>query len=57
MASGLSDHEVDTLVTGVIAMADPIGIHFLWRPQLRDPGDENGTGDSGERQRQHFDHV
>lgn len=23
-----------------MAMAEPVKIHFLWRPQLRDPGDE-----------------
>ena len=27
-------------MTAVIAMAEPVKIHFLWRPQLRDPGDE-----------------
>ena len=27
-------------MTAVIAMAEPVRIHFLWRPQLRDPGDE-----------------
>ena len=24
----------------VLAMAEPVRTHFLWRPQLRDPGDE-----------------
>jgi predicted nucleic acid-binding protein len=23
-----------------LAMADPVETHFMWRPQLRDPGDE-----------------
>jgi predicted nucleic acid-binding protein len=27
-------------VDAVIAMAEPVETHFLWRPQLRDPGDE-----------------
>jgi putative PIN family toxin of toxin-antitoxin system len=40
LASGLSDHEVEIFVTAVIAMAEPVRIHFLWRPQLRDAGDE-----------------
>jgi putative PIN family toxin of toxin-antitoxin system len=40
LASGLSDQEVETFVTAVIAMAEPVKIHFLWRPQLRDAGDE-----------------
>jgi putative PIN family toxin of toxin-antitoxin system len=40
LAAGLTDREVETFVDAVIAMADPVEIHFLWRPQLRDPADE-----------------
>ncbi|MGH9784963.1 MAG: putative toxin-antitoxin system toxin component, PIN family [Terriglobia bacterium] len=40
LASGLSDRDVDVYVTAVIALAEPVETHFLWRPQLRDPGDE-----------------
>jgi putative PIN family toxin of toxin-antitoxin system len=40
LASGLSEREVDVFVTAVIAMAEPVETHYLWRPQLRDPGDE-----------------
>lgn len=40
LASGLSEEEVDVFLTAVIAMAEPVTTHFLWRPQLRDPGDE-----------------
>lgn len=40
LAAGLSLAEVDIFVTAVIAMAEPVETHFLWRPQLRDPGDE-----------------
>lgn len=40
LAAGLSDREVDMFVTAVIAMAEPVETHFLWRPQLRDPSDE-----------------
>ena len=40
LASGPTDQEVQTFVTAVIAMAAPVKIHFLWRPQLRDAGDE-----------------
>ncbi len=43
----------DVFVTAVLALAEPVEIHFLWRPQLRDPGDEmvletaiNGRADS-----------
>jgi len=27
-------------VSAVIALAEPVAIHFLWRPQLRDANDE-----------------
>ena len=40
LASGLSEQEVDVYVTALIALAEPVETHFLWRPQLRDPGDE-----------------
>ena len=39
-AAGLSDEETDDFVAAVIALAESIETHFLWRPQLRDPGDE-----------------
>jgi putative PIN family toxin of toxin-antitoxin system len=40
LASGLSDQEVEGFLTALIALAEPIKTHFLWRPQLRDAGDE-----------------
>ena len=40
LADGLSEREVEVFVTAVIAMAEPVFTHFLWRPQLRDAGDE-----------------
>ena len=40
LASGLSAEQVQTFLDAVIAMAEPVKIHFLWRPQLRDPADE-----------------
>jgi putative PIN family toxin of toxin-antitoxin system len=40
LASGLSEEEVGTFVTAVIALAEPVTRHFLWRPQLGDPDDE-----------------
>lgn len=39
-AAELSGSEADIFVTAVIAMGEPVETHFLWRPQLRDPGDE-----------------
>ena len=40
LASGLSEQEVDSFLTAVITMAEPVTTHFLWRPQLRNAGDE-----------------
>ncbi len=40
LASGLSEREVEIFLDAVLAMAEPVKAHFLWRPQLRDPGDE-----------------
>lgn len=40
LASGLSSREIDVFLSAVIAMVEPVESHFLWRPQLRDPGDE-----------------
>jgi putative PIN family toxin of toxin-antitoxin system len=39
-AAGLSERQVDIFLNAVIAMAEPVKTHFLWRPQLRDPNDE-----------------
>jgi putative PIN family toxin of toxin-antitoxin system len=40
IAAGLSEQEVQIFVDAVIAMSEPVKIHFLWRPQFRDPSDE-----------------
>jgi predicted nucleic acid-binding protein len=40
LAAGLSAQEAGIFVTAAIAMAEPVRTHFLWRPQLRDAGDE-----------------
>jgi len=40
MAGGLSLRQVGIFLDAVIAMAEPVHTHFLWRPQLRDPNDE-----------------
>jgi putative PIN family toxin of toxin-antitoxin system len=40
LAAGLSEREVEIFLDAVVAMAEPVKTHFLWRPQLRDPGDE-----------------
>jgi predicted nucleic acid-binding protein len=40
LAAGLSERQVDIVLSALIAMAEPVETHFLWRPQLRDPNDE-----------------
>jgi predicted nucleic acid-binding protein len=40
LAAGLSHEETEVFVDAVIAMCEPVENSFLWRPQLRDPGDE-----------------
>jgi putative PIN family toxin of toxin-antitoxin system len=40
LAAGLSAPEVAVFLDAVIALVEPVETHFLWRPQLRDPGDE-----------------
>jgi predicted nucleic acid-binding protein len=40
LASGLDLDDVEVFVDAVLAMVDPVESHFIWRPQLRDPGDE-----------------
>src|ERR1700690_1060626 len=38
--AGLSSRQVDLFLDAIVAMAEPVLTHFLWRPQLRDPNDE-----------------
>ena len=38
--AGLSSDEVEIFLEVIIAMAEPVLTHFLWRPHLRDPNDE-----------------
>lgn len=39
-ASGLTDVEIATFLDGLAKLVKPVKIHYLWRPQLRDPADE-----------------
>lgn len=39
-AAGLSMKEVGQFLDAIIDLIEPVEIWFLWRPQLRDPGDE-----------------
>jgi predicted nucleic acid-binding protein len=40
MEAGLSSRQVAIFLDAIVAMAEPVRTHFLWRPQLRDPNDE-----------------
>ncbi|WP_292562137.1 hypothetical protein [Mesorhizobium sp.] len=37
---GLSNADLDRLLAGFATLAEPVELHFLWRPQLSDPKDE-----------------
>ena len=37
---GLKDPSLDVLLAGWARVAEPVELHYLWRPQLRDPADE-----------------
>ncbi|WP_044561741.1 putative toxin-antitoxin system toxin component, PIN family [Azospirillum sp. B4] len=39
-AAGLSIAEIDVFLNRLVELVEPIDPWFLWRPQLRDPGDE-----------------
>jgi len=40
MEAGLSVRQVEVFLDAIVAMAEPVRTHFLWRPQLHDPNDE-----------------
>ena len=40
LAAGLDQDQVAIFLDAVVAMAEPVETHFMWRPQLRDPSDE-----------------
>lgn len=40
IAAGLTESEVGSFLDGLAVLAEPVAVHFLWRPQLRDAGDE-----------------
>ena len=39
-AAGLTPKEVAIFLDALASLVEPVETHFLWRPQLRDPGDE-----------------
>lgn len=40
IAAGLTMADVEAFLDGLAVMAEPVAVHFLWRPQLRDAADE-----------------
>ena len=53
VVSGLTEYDVRIVVEALCAVAEPVVARYLWRPQLRDPGDEmvletaiNGNADA-----------
>lgn len=38
--AGLQSEEIDRLLNTVAGVSEPVRLSFLWRPQLRDVGDE-----------------
>lgn len=39
-AAGLHQADVEVFLSALAALVEPVPIHYRWRPQLRDPGDE-----------------
>lgn len=39
-AAGLTRADAVLLLDALAALVEPVPVHFLWRPQLRDPADE-----------------
>ena len=39
-AAGLNTRQVGVFLDGLAQLVEPVEVHFLWRPQLRDPADE-----------------
>lgn len=39
-AAGVTATEGAAFAAAVVALCEPVLVYFLWRPQLRDPGDE-----------------
>jgi putative PIN family toxin of toxin-antitoxin system len=53
LAHGLTPTEIDKFLAELAALIEPVDVHFLWRPQSRDPNDEmvleaaiNGNADA-----------
>jgi predicted nucleic acid-binding protein len=40
LAAGLDSFELNIFLDALAHIVSPVEVHFLWRPQLRDPADE-----------------
>ena len=40
LAHGLALEAIDEFLAELAALVEPVEVHFLWRPQVRDPNDE-----------------
>ncbi|MBS0456328.1 MAG: putative toxin-antitoxin system toxin component, PIN family [Proteobacteria bacterium] len=40
LASGLEEDDVAAILAAIASAAEPVEVHFRWRPQLPDPADE-----------------
>ena len=40
LAAGLAPLQVNVFLDALAHLVEPVEVHFLWRPQLRDPADE-----------------
>ena len=40
LATGIRMADMSMFLSDIARIVEPVELHFLWRPQLRDPGDE-----------------
>jgi predicted nucleic acid-binding protein len=40
LVTGMSEKDVERVLAALASAAEPVEVHFRWRPQLRDPADE-----------------
>ena len=40
LAHGLAPGAIDEFLAELAALVEPVDVHFMWRPQIRDPSDE-----------------
>jgi predicted nucleic acid-binding protein len=40
LATGMSKEDIVGFLAALASAAEPVDIHFMWRPQLTDPADE-----------------